>query len=466
MTAGFPFAASHNTLPVKNLHLSLLYLLSLLVLLGVAVFQHSPGYMDAEYYLAGGMSIASGDWTEPFIWNYLDDPAGLPHPAFSYWMPLASLLAAGGMLAGGSLSFAAGRAGFILLAGLVSPLTALLAYRLHPDRRAALLAGLLAVCAGFYLPYLPTTDTFGLVMLLGGVFLLLAQELGERRTAGHTSWRELAIALALGLLAGLMHLGRADGLLWLGAGGLAVLGWPWSSWRRGWPRAVVLFLGYLLVMGPWMARNLTVFGSLLSAAGLRPLWITTYDELFAYPASLLTPQRWLAGGLPALLGAWLKAFTVNLQSLLAVQGQIFLLPLMLLGLWRLRREQAVRLGLLTWLLVFGVMTLVFPHQGWRGGYFHSAAALQPLLWAVTSLGLDTLLQWAAEKRKWNLTQARRVFQAGLLLLAVGFSLVLLAGRVMGRKFTAWMGFHSGTIYSLGRRAGGAGHSPRCAGAGQ
>ena len=416
---------------MKAIHLFLLYLLSLLLLLFVAFFQHSPGYMDAEYYLAGGMSIANGSWQEPYIWNYLDDPAGLPHPAFSYWMPLASLIAAAGMKLGGGLSFAAGRLGFILLGAGVAPLTAALAYRLHPEHRLALLAGLLAVTAGFYLPYLPTTDTFGLVMLLGGGFLLFSLLLEQTRPGDQPRWKSLGFALGLGVLAGLMHLARADGLLWLGVGGLALLCLPDTTWRQRLSQLGLLGLGYLLVMGPWMARNVSIFGSVLSAGGLRPLWITTYDELYTYPASQLTPQHWLASGLPALLGVRLKALGVNLQSLLAVQGEIFLLPLMLAGLWQLRREWAVRLGVLAWLLVLGVMTLVFPHQGWRGGYFHSAAALQPLLWAVTPLGLSTIVRWAGEKRKWNISQAEYVFEVGMLILAAGFSLVFLAGRVFG-----------------------------------
>jgi hypothetical protein len=416
---------------MKNTDLCLLYLLSLVILAGVAAFQHTPGYMDAEYYLAGGMSIASRSWEEPFIWNYLDDPTGLPHPAFSYWMPLASLLAAAGMSLAGNLSFWAGRIGFILLGAGVPPLTAALAYRLHPERKQALFAGLLAVFSGFYLPYLPTTDTFGLVMLIGGGFLFLGQALNAPQKDFNKPWMASGLSLGLGVLAGLMHLGRADGLLWLGVGALAVLGWPVSAWKKRLLRLGALALGYLLVMAPWTARNLREFGTLLSPAGLRPLWITTYDELYLYPASLLTPQRWLASGFPALLAARLKALGVNLQSLLAVQGQVFLLPLMLAGLWRLRRNPAVRLGGLAWLLILGVMTLVFPHQGWRGGYFHSAAALQPLLWAAAPLGLTVLVQWAGEKRRWNIPQAQRVFRAGALVLAAGFSLALLAEQLFG-----------------------------------
>ena len=412
--------------PISIPQYLLLYLLSLSSLLGVAAYQDTPGYMDAEYYQAAGQSLVSElGWQEPFIWNYLDDPAGLPHPAFSYWMPLASLLAAAGMSLTGSLSFSAGRLGFILLAAAVSPLTAGFAYRLHPDRRSSLLAGLLAICSGFYLPYLPTTDTFGLVMLLGGGFLLAGQSLIMEQNQP----RQWVLALGLGLLAGLMHLGRADGILWLGVGLLAALFLPRRAWRGSLLRSTALLLGYLLVMAPWMARNQAVFGTFLSPAGLRPLWITAYDQLYSYPASLLTPQHWLDSGLPDLLAARLQAFGVNLQSLLAVQGQIFLLPLMLVGLWRLRRDWAVRLGVLGWVLTLGVMTLIFPFQGWRGGYFHSAAALQPLLWAVTPLGLNIIVGWAAQRRKWNAAQALRSFQIGLVVLAAGFSLLLVIERL-------------------------------------
>ena len=73
----------------------LLAVLGLAVALFVAAFQPAPGYMDADYYYAGGRQLATGHgFSESYLWNYLDDPTGLPHPSNAYWMPLASLLAA------------------------------------------------------------------------------------------------------------------------------------------------------------------------------------------------------------------------------------------------------------------------------------------------------------------------------------------------------------------------------------
>ena len=37
-----------------------------------------PSYFDAYYYTIGGQQLATGQgFTEPVIWQYLDDPAGL-----------------------------------------------------------------------------------------------------------------------------------------------------------------------------------------------------------------------------------------------------------------------------------------------------------------------------------------------------------------------------------------------------
>ena len=40
------------------------------------------------------------------------------------------------------------------------------------------------------------------------------------------------------------------------------------------------------------------------------------------------------------------------------------------------------------------MTFVFPYQGARGGFFHSSAALLPLLWSAATIGFNAVLEWA------------------------------------------------------------------------
>jgi len=238
-----------------------------------------------------------------------------------------------------------------------------------------------------------------------------------------------------GLIAGLMHLTRADGVLWLF---IALFATAWlyldhrnrSAWlRRASLAGLVCLAGYGIVMAPWLLRNALVFGAPFAPGSARALWITAYDELFIYPAELLTPQHWAQVGLSAILKARLWAVGQNLQSALAVQGLIFLFPLILLGLWRLRKDRRVQLAVLAWLMIFLTMTVVFPFQGARGGFFHSGAALQPVFWALTPAGLEAFLSWGARRRGWNTRHARRFFSVGLCGLALILSGVILSGRL-------------------------------------
>jgi hypothetical protein len=62
------------------------------------------------------------------------------------------------------------------------------------------------------------------------------------------------------------------------------------------------------------------------------------------------------------------------------------------------------------------MTLAFPFSGSRGGWFHSGAALQPLLWALAPVGLDHLVDWAGRKRNWRPNRPYLVFSIALVLI--------------------------------------------------
>lgn len=407
-------------------------LLGLAACLAIARFQTAPGYMDAEYYYIGGLRLAQGrGFWEQVLWNYLDDPAGLPHPSHGYWGPLASLMAAAGMRLTGRLDFIGGRVFFLLAAALIPPLTARLAYALHGRRAQALLAGLLAALPGFYLPYLATTDSFGPMMIAGGLFLLILNDY-ERSQASTAdvivAGRRACLApFGMGALAAVMHLARADGAVWLAA----ALFFTAIVCPRQPQRLAACLGGYLLVYGPWMARNLAAFGAPLPPGGVSSVWIRQYDELYIYPAARLTPAHWLQSGLVEILRARLSALGGNLQTALAVQGLVFLAPLALVGLWELRRKRSVQAGALLWLITLAVMTLVFPYPGSRGGFFHSGAALQPLIWAAAPVGFETVLAWGGRIRNWDLPQARRFLSAGLVILAVVMTVALSVQRTFG-----------------------------------
>lgn len=396
-----------------------LFALSLAIQIGVAGLQTIPGYLDADYYFLGGVQLAQGKgFTETYLWNYLDDPQGIPHPSHGYWLPLASILAAVGMWLTGQQTYAAGRLAFILLAALVPPLTATLSFRFFRNRAFAWTSGLLAAFPVFHLPFLPVPDNYGILMVLGGLYFLVADR--------PRSW------FWLGMLAGLMALSRSDGLLWLALTFLLVY-WQVRDGEQSFviflSRVGMVFLGFLLVMGPWYVRNLAVFGSFMSPAGSRALWLTAYEETFIYPGSALNVQSWLASGWAAILKVRWWAFTNNIQTVIAAQGHLVLFPFILGGMWLQRRDRRVQLGALAWLALFLVMTFVFPFAGVRGSFFHAGAVLQPLFWVLVPFALERVVAWARSKGRFT-SQAYVVFRIALIQIVILLSAWIVWARVI------------------------------------
>jgi hypothetical protein len=411
-------------------HYLLLFTVGLLVPWGISRFQSLPGYMDADYYFAGGIQLAEGrGFNEPYLWNYLDDPAGLPHPSHTYWMPLASIVSAAGMWITGQSTYASGRAPFLLLSAFVPLVTAALAYSVSRRTLLAMVSGLLSIFSLYYASFMPVPDNYALYMLCGGIFLLLVTH------------RKKWIPVILGVLAGLLTLARSDGLLWLGLAGLAVMwreatGEPGSraafgEWlRKIVPAGLLVLLGYLIVMGGWHIRNENLLGAFMTPGGGRLLWLQNYNQTFIYPPQSLTEESFLNAGWNAALQDRLAALTTNAGNAFAAQGGIFLFPFILIGLWRLRHDLRTKIAVTGWLILFFVMTAIFPFAGSRGSFFHAGAAFQPYWWVAAPLGLEVVITWARSKGRFTEQKAPLFFQTILVLIAVLGTFYLVNFRVL------------------------------------
>jgi hypothetical protein len=387
---------------------------------GIAQFQRFPGYLDSDYYFAGGLQLSSGrGFTEPYLWNYLDDPQGLPHPSHTYWMPLSSMIAALGLWMVGDGSYASGRIGFLLLAAVAPVVTAALAHRFTQRADLAMVSGLLAVFAVYYAPFMPVTDNYGPYVVLGGLYFIVM------------GWQKRISYLLLGMISGLLALARSDGLLWYALTCLLII-WRYLG-ERGVKEALARFamatVGFGIVAGPWFLHTYAVYGTALAPGSGHLLWLKNYDETFLFPAGLLTFKAWLAQGLMPIMSARLFALRWNLLNAFAAQGEIFLLPFILMGMWTSRRDERVRLALIAWGALLTVMTIIFPFAGARGGFFHAGAALQPMWWVLAPLGLDGLVV-AARRRNMFTPQALKIFQGALVGLAVLMTAVILWIRVL------------------------------------
>jgi hypothetical protein len=424
---------------MKKIRYWLLFIVGLFVALGVSVLQDTPGYMDADYYFYGGLRLADGfGFTEMILWNFLDDPAGLPHPSHTYWMPLPSIIAAFGITLFRFLDeFTAAQVGFVLIVASIPPLTAAVCMSLTRQERKATYAGMLSLFAGYFLPVSTTTDSFGLYMLLGGLFFLLV---------GRDSRSRL---LFLGIISGLMHLTRADGILWLLVAVFVLVtdqkdneGTDLKTRQRVvFSRDFLIqvgeiLFGYLIVMSLWYLRNIRLFGTLFPPGGGQTLWMLHYDELFSYPVEMLTFERWWASGLGEIIRGRADALWLNLQSGFAVQGLVVLGPLALIGAWQKRETKAVRMGWVAWSLILGLMTVVFPFSGARGGFFHSGAAFMPMIWALVPVGLDGLSNWTVKRFDWEVRKISPFFHGLVVLVVFLISLSLLSTKILGSDSTS------------------------------
>jgi hypothetical protein len=266
-------------------------------------------------------------------------------------------------------------------------------------------------------------------MLLGAAFLLLVSR--------HGTW----VPFALGAFAGLMTLARSDGLLWLGLAGLSVI-WNVASAEDAAQKTdgqrlarlirsgLLILVGYLLVMGFWHARNLIMFGSALTPGGGRLLWLQNYNQTFINPPEAHTRESFLQAGWDAALQSRVRALSANASNAFGAQGAIFLFPLIVVGLWQLRGQQRTRLAVTGWLLLFFVMTFVFPFAGARGSFFHAGAAFQPYWWVAAPVGLDALLAKLRARGQFADEHAPYFLQGVLVLLAVLMTAYLVNFRVI------------------------------------
>ncbi|MCP4363658.1 MAG: hypothetical protein GY796_37135 [Chloroflexi bacterium] len=382
-----------------------------------------PSYMDAYYYTTNGQRLADGyGFSEEVIWQYLDEPQGLPTPSHTYWMPLPSILAALGY----SLTdqFIGAQLPFWLLAGLLPLLTYVISLQFTQARWQVWVACLFTAVGGYYSRFFNQPTTFAPFAWTGSLCLLFLAW-GHLRQKGRW-W------LAAGLAAGAAHLTRADGVLFLIVGGLM-----WLVEIRDWriksisnlqsliSKLFFLILGYFIIMGGWFFHNMRVMGRPLPTAGTQTIFLTNYNDIFAYGRSF-DLSHYLAWGWWPILQSKLQALNLAGQSFIAYSGLIFMFPFVIWAWvkWGQQRETWPLLRPLTWyaLGLFAAMSLVFTWPGQRGGLLHSSAALWAWMMVLAAGGIDFAVDYVAARRShWQPQRAKKVFSGMFLAIALVIS---------------------------------------------
>jgi len=367
--------------------------IALIVRAAAAWLIPSPPHVDAAYTTMVAEQLASGQgFSAPALWSFLEvggrlpgNPV-LPVPSNAHWMPLPAVVAAVPMTVFGP-DWRAGQVAMVMLSSLLVPMTYVAGHVGWSSRRISILGAILALAAGPLLLMYPLVESFAVFGVLGGTAILASIRAVDAQRPG--PWLVVA-----GVAAGLAALTRVDGaLLALAPAAAWVARRPFSGTASRTPSHAVLWggasaLAFLLVVAPWLLRNLEVFGTPFPSPGSRMLWIRDYNEHLSISLEL-TLDRYLAWGLPAI--AWSKVIALGEVAGrgLGLLGGIFGISFVA-GLLSCRRNRRLAPFTVYFTVMLLAMVLLFTEHAPKGAFLHTAPAWLPIAFPMAIAGIAPL----------------------------------------------------------------------------
>ena len=425
----------------------LLYALALVVRGVLVALYPDPAYPDSYYYVDVARAIAAGNGLNvDFVWifaevgNRLPDPAVLPIPSNAHWLPLASFIQAPFVALLGPNAWASALPG-ILLGALVAPLTFFIARDAGARPLVCTAAGVLSAIPGAVTAFLVQPENFPLLHPLVAACLWL--------TARGLKGDGRSFALA-GLLAGLATLARNDGVLIGGAIGLVWIAdrVRWLRNRRGgrsWTRVddrppisflagVGAFALFMVVMGPWWARQLAVFGSIspTSSTGAA-LWIRQISEWNSITVDP-TPAYFFGQGISPIIASRLQGLVDAFGNFAVMISSVVLLPFLLLGSVGRRSSRDFQPWFVYTFVAFAGATFLYPLHVPGGAFIHTAIGLAPHA-AILSVEGVLVLAGLVSRRQASSAGARGMAGSSILVWGV-VALVIGAAVIFTRPVIA------------------------------
>ncbi|MEO8463112.1 MAG: hypothetical protein ABI555_07855, partial [Chloroflexota bacterium] len=176
---------------------------------------------------------------------------------------------------------------------------------------------------------------------------------------------------------------------------------------------------FLLVMGPWWARQLAVFGSIspTSSSGAA-LWIRSISEwnsITVHPSL----QQFLDQGWGAIVASRLDGLWSATGNFVVVIGSVVLIPFMLLGAIGRARSRDFTPWFVYTGVVFLTATILYPLHVPGGAFIHSAIGLAPHAAILSMEGVLILVSAIASRRRsWDERRAGALLTWGIVALVV------------------------------------------------
>ena len=396
-----------------------LYGLALAIRLLVAGEISFPTAEPSAYYVGVAHSLMSGEGlVSNGVWSYATPPLEVPKAAFELWLPMSTFVSAAAMSVLGT-TFWAAQVGGALLGAAVAPLAWIIGRETaqvqgldaRRSRALAITSGLLAavlspLVLGSVVPdsYMPFT-----VFMLAAA-ILVPRVIGARNGQGGATRPSIIVGLGLGLILGLSYLSRQE-VIWLGLTLVLMQAWVLRSRPRGTrlreaaARLGPVVVGGLLVVVPWLVRNMIELGSAFPGQAVENMFLIDNEDIFAF-RDRPSATGYLAQDLVTIVSNPLRAAVdgfINVITLPAFPVGIAGL-VALVGLWRspaLRRPTALLAVLASATMIFLTTMLLFPVATLWGTFMHSAGPLLVGLAVLAALGGDTLLAAISARREWE-----------------------------------------------------------------
>lgn len=402
----------------------LLYLLALVVRIGLVALFPDPAYPDSYYYVDVARALAAGHGLNlDFVWIFAEVgnriPANptLPIPGNAHWLPLASFLQAPFIAVLGPTAVASAIP-TVLVGSMTAPLTWFIARDAGARPSVGIGAGILSAIPAAGAVFMAQPENFAILQpLVAGTIWLTVLGLKGRPKA----------YMAAGFLVGLASLARNDGFILGLAVGLVFVWDRLRSWRSRdglaprlpWRAAVGCAALYLVLMGPWFARQLLTFGSISpTTSGGSALWIRTIQEWNSITADP-SLARFLAQGPGPIVASRVGGLISAIGNFAVIVCSVVLVPFLLVGAWLRRRSIEFGPWFLYAILVFAGATFLYPLHVPGGAFIHSAVGLEAHAYILALEGVVGMVSWIARRRPtWDPRTAAPLFVGAVVAFTV------------------------------------------------
>ena len=405
----------------------LLYGLAFAVRAFLMVQYPDPGYPNSFYYVDVARALATGQGLNvDFVWIFAEvggrlpaDPT-LPIPSNAHWLPLASFIQAPFIAVLGPAATSSALP-MVLIGSLAAPLTWAIARDVGATRTVQLGAGVLGAIPATGVVFMAQPENFAIFQPLVAATLWLA----ARGLRGDTR-----AYVAAGFLVGLASIARNDAYLLGAAVGLVFVIDRIRAWRSGrrpalpFVAAVGCLTLFLIVVGPWWYRQLTLFGSISpTASSGTALWLTSYRQWNSITADT-SFEAFMAQGWSAIISSRFFGFVAAAANFAVIIASVILMPFIVWGAWSRRRASDFLPWFLYVLIMFAGATLIFPLHVPGGAFIHSAVGMAPHAYILALEAIAALVMAIARHRPaWNTRTAIPVFTwaiVGLVIASAAF----------------------------------------------